>query len=70
MTITAGPVPKTGALGPMISHYCRDPDGNLIEVASYSAPRLAFMFMTASRFSTDVYAQRLARPRPRRPMRV
>jgi catechol 2,3-dioxygenase-like lactoylglutathione lyase family enzyme len=35
--ITAGPVPKTGALGPMISHYCRDPDGNLIEVASYSA---------------------------------
>ena len=37
VTITAGPVPKTGALGPMISHYCRDPDGNLIEVASYSA---------------------------------
>jgi catechol 2,3-dioxygenase-like lactoylglutathione lyase family enzyme len=36
--ITAGPVTKTGALGPMISHYCRDPDGNLIEVASYSAP--------------------------------
>jgi catechol 2,3-dioxygenase-like lactoylglutathione lyase family enzyme len=35
--ITAGPVPKTGALGPMTSHYCRDPDGNLIEVASYSA---------------------------------
>lgn len=35
--ITAGPVPKTGALGPMVSHDCRDPDGNLIEVASYSA---------------------------------
>ena len=35
--LTAGPVPKTGALGPMTSHYCRDPDGNLIEVASYSA---------------------------------
>jgi catechol 2,3-dioxygenase-like lactoylglutathione lyase family enzyme len=34
--ITAGPVPKTGAQGPMTSHYCRDPDGNLIEVASYS----------------------------------
>lgn len=33
--ITEGPVPKTGALGPMTSHYCRDPDGNLIEVASY-----------------------------------
>ena len=37
VTITAGPVPKTGALGPMTSHYCRDPDGNLVEVASYSA---------------------------------
>jgi catechol 2,3-dioxygenase-like lactoylglutathione lyase family enzyme len=38
VTITEGPVPKTGAMGPMTSHYCRDPDGNLIEVASYSAP--------------------------------
>ncbi|WP_454790635.1 VOC family protein [Mycolicibacterium lutetiense] len=33
--ITEGPVPKTGALGPMTSHYCHDPDGNLIEIASY-----------------------------------
>jgi catechol 2,3-dioxygenase-like lactoylglutathione lyase family enzyme len=33
--ITEGPVAKTGALGPMTSHYCRDPDGNLVEVASY-----------------------------------
>ena len=39
--ITAGPVPKTGAAGPMTSHYCRDPDGNLIEVASYRDARLA-----------------------------
>jgi catechol 2,3-dioxygenase-like lactoylglutathione lyase family enzyme len=38
VTITEGPVAKTGALGPMTSHYCRDPDGNLIEVASYSPP--------------------------------
>ena len=38
VTITEGPVPKAGALGPMTSHYCRDPDGNLIEVASYSTP--------------------------------
>ena len=38
VTITTGPGPKTGALGPMTSHYCRDPDGNLIEVASYSTP--------------------------------
>jgi catechol 2,3-dioxygenase-like lactoylglutathione lyase family enzyme len=35
VTITNGPVAKTGALGPMTSHYCRDPDGNLIEIASY-----------------------------------
>jgi catechol 2,3-dioxygenase-like lactoylglutathione lyase family enzyme len=33
--ITEGPVAKTGAAGPMTSHYCRDPDDNLIEVASY-----------------------------------
>jgi catechol 2,3-dioxygenase-like lactoylglutathione lyase family enzyme len=36
--ITEGPVPKTGAQGPMTSHYCRDPDGNLVEVASYQRP--------------------------------
>jgi len=35
--ITDGPVTKIGALGPMTSHYCRDPDGNLIEIASYHA---------------------------------
>ncbi len=33
--IIAGPVARTGALGPMRSVYCRDPDGNLIEIASY-----------------------------------
>ena len=38
VAITSGPVTRTGALGPMTSHYCRDPDGNLIEVATYSAP--------------------------------
>jgi catechol 2,3-dioxygenase-like lactoylglutathione lyase family enzyme len=36
--ITEGPVPKTGAQGPMTSHYCRDPDGNLVEVATYRRP--------------------------------
>jgi catechol 2,3-dioxygenase-like lactoylglutathione lyase family enzyme len=36
--ITEGPVTKIGALGPMTSHYCRDPDGNLIEIASYHGP--------------------------------
>lgn len=33
--IVAGPVARTGALGPMTSHYCRDLDGNLIEIAVY-----------------------------------
>jgi catechol 2,3-dioxygenase-like lactoylglutathione lyase family enzyme len=36
--IEAGPVERVGALGPMTSVYCRDPDGNLIEVASYPSP--------------------------------
>jgi catechol 2,3-dioxygenase-like lactoylglutathione lyase family enzyme len=33
--IVVGPVTKIGALGPMTSHYCRDVDGNLIEIAVY-----------------------------------
>jgi catechol 2,3-dioxygenase-like lactoylglutathione lyase family enzyme len=33
--IVMGPTQKTGALGAMISVYCHDPDGNLIEIASY-----------------------------------
>jgi catechol 2,3-dioxygenase-like lactoylglutathione lyase family enzyme len=28
-------VEKAGALGPILSVYCRDPDGNLIEISSY-----------------------------------
>lgn len=34
--VVEGPVRRTGALGPMTSIYIRDPDGNLIEVASYT----------------------------------
>ena len=30
----AGPVAKTGATGPLISVYFRDPDGNLVEVSN------------------------------------
>ncbi|WP_144186360.1 VOC family protein [Elioraea rosea] len=35
VTIELGPVAKHGALGPITSVYCRDPDGNLIEISSY-----------------------------------
>lgn len=34
--IELGPVRRTGAMGPMASIYVRDPDGNLIEIASYN----------------------------------
>ena len=34
--IELGPVTRKGALGAMGSVYCRDPEGNLIEVSSYS----------------------------------
>lgn len=37
VVIAEGPVQKTGALGPMMSVYFRDPDGNLVEVSNYSA---------------------------------
>ena len=35
VAVTTGPVQRRGALGPMTSVYCRDPDGNLVEVATY-----------------------------------
>ena len=39
VAIVEGPVPKTGAMGPMQSIYVRDPDGNLVEIFNYeSAP--------------------------------
>jgi catechol 2,3-dioxygenase-like lactoylglutathione lyase family enzyme len=35
VTILAGSVERAGALGPMRSVYCRDPDGNLVEISTY-----------------------------------
>ena len=33
--VEEGPVPRTGATGPITSCYLRDPDGNLIELSNY-----------------------------------
>ena len=39
VSVVMGPAQQTGALGPMTSVYCHDPDGNLIEIATYWSGR-------------------------------
>jgi catechol 2,3-dioxygenase-like lactoylglutathione lyase family enzyme len=38
VSVEEGPVARTGALGPITSFYFRDPDGNLVELATYVEP--------------------------------
>ena len=33
--VIEGPAARSGAMGAMLSIYCRDPDGNLIELSQY-----------------------------------
>lgn len=37
VNLLEGPVHRTGAKGPMVSVYFRDPDGNLIEISNYES---------------------------------
>jgi catechol 2,3-dioxygenase-like lactoylglutathione lyase family enzyme len=37
VTIEEGPGEKRGAQGTIVSVYCRDPDGSLIEISSYKS---------------------------------
>jgi catechol 2,3-dioxygenase-like lactoylglutathione lyase family enzyme len=43
-----GPVRQVGALGPMTSVYCRDPDQNIIEIASYDEPMTDLTVQTSN----------------------
>jgi catechol 2,3-dioxygenase-like lactoylglutathione lyase family enzyme len=42
VTVLEGPVQRTGATGPILSLYFRDPDLNLIEVSNYIKLRVTF----------------------------
>ena len=41
VAVQLGPLVRDGARGKMTSVYCRDPDGSLIEIATYGADQAA-----------------------------
>jgi catechol 2,3-dioxygenase-like lactoylglutathione lyase family enzyme len=44
VVVEVGPVERSGARGPMMSVYFRDPDGNLVEVSEYGSKALFSRF--------------------------
>lgn len=38
VAVVEGPLARTGATGPILSVYVRDPDRNLVEISNYHAP--------------------------------
>ena len=47
--IELGPVERTGARGAMTSFYLRDPDGNLVEIATYRRDATGLTFALIAR---------------------
>lgn len=71
VAVLEGPVERSGALGPITSVYCRDPDGNLIEIAAYRDPRPEEIMLSEwnSPEDSEAYDDLLSPNGPERPPR-